>query len=142
MVTGAVLLGLWLLLVDTLDLAEVMAGVAVASAATAVGVAAGGSDLGGVVRCPDPRRVVALPAAALRDTGMVLTATVLHGLRVRPLRSGFHTRPASIGSAEKHDPKRRALSALAMSFAPGTYVLSRDAEQDSVVVHSLPLRNR
>jgi multisubunit Na+/H+ antiporter MnhE subunit len=135
----ALLLGLWLLLVDTLDLAEVMAGVAVAGAATAVGVAAGG-DISGVVRCLDRGAVVALPAAALRDTGTVLTATVLHGLRLRPLRSGFHTLPARIGSDGSHDSTRRAMSTLGRSFAPGTYVLGYDAEEAAMLVHSLPLR--
>ena len=132
-----VLLGLWLLFVDTLALAEVLVGLGAAALAAlaALGIHAyGGTRFRFRVRWLLLLRDV--PASTLRDCatlGVVLWRRLIRGERAR---GAFRTIPFPI-----HDGPTsaawRAFVAGATSIAPNTYVIRFDRERDTVIVHQL-----
>ena len=132
-----VLLGLWLLFVDTLALAEVLVGLGAAAVAAlaALGIHAyGGPRFRFQVRWLLLLRDV--PASTLRDCaalGVVLWRRLIRGERAR---GAFRTIPFPI-----HDGPTaaawRAFVAGATAIAPNTYVIRFDRERGTVIVHQL-----
>jgi multisubunit Na+/H+ antiporter MnhE subunit len=132
-----VLLGLWLLFVDTLAPAEVLVGLGAAALAAlaALGIHAyGGTRFRFHVRWLLLLRDV--PANTLRDCvtlGVVLWRHLIRGERAR---GAFRTIPFPIHD----DPTAaawRAFVAATTSVAPNTYVIRFDRERATVIVHQL-----
>ncbi len=133
----AVLLGLWLLLVDTLDPPELIAG---AAAALIAALAGGLACHSSVVFRPSrvsPANAWRLPLEVVRDTVVVLRATLLHLLRVRRLAGGFDVQPAGPEAGSARASGRRAAALLRTSVAPNTVALGYDPRRGGIVVHHL-----
>jgi multisubunit Na+/H+ antiporter MnhE subunit len=133
----AVLLGLWLLFVDTLALAEVLVGLGAAALATlaALGIHAyGGTRFRFRVRWLLLLRDV--PASTLRDCATLGVVLWRHLIRGERARGAFRTIPFPI-----HDGPTsaawRAFVAGATAIAPNTYVIRFDRERGTVIVHQL-----
>jgi len=138
---SAALFGLWLLLVDTFDTPELLAG----AGAALIGAAAGAiacRDLGVRIEPRELVRLAPLPLTAVRDTLSVTAALVEHlaghrrtgAFRELPLRDVPPAPDAAAGS--------RVLQVLATSFAPNTYVVDVDADAAILTVHVLVTRRR
>lgn len=132
---AAVLFGLWMLLVDTREAPQVLAGLLVAA------IAASGSEL---VRRQQVARVrlrggwllrAWRPAASVpRDLWRLATALV--AARRTGAAGRFRALPFRAGD----DPEgrgREALAELAGSFSPNTYVVGLDREHGLLLVHQL-----
>jgi hypothetical protein len=133
----AVLLGLWLLLVDTFDPPELMAGSAAALIAAVAGGLACRSSV--VLRPPriSPADAWRLPLQVVHDTVVVLRATLLHVLGVRRLDGGFGVVPAGSEAGDAGAAGRRAAALLRTSLAPNTVALGYDPRRGEIVVHHL-----
>jgi multisubunit Na+/H+ antiporter MnhE subunit len=135
------LFGFWLLLVDTFDPPELLAG----ATAALIGVVAG------VIACRelgvriDPRelaRLAPLPLRALRDT-VTVTGALLEHLVGRRQTGTFRRRPLDQAPADPATAAgSRVLQVLATSFAPNQYVVDVDAAANTVTVHVLVSRGR
>ena len=133
----AVLLGLWLLFVDTLALAEVLVGLGAAALATlaALGIHAyGGTRFRFRVRWLLLLRDV--PASTLRDCATLGVVLWRHLIRGERARGAFRTIPFPIHEGPT-SAAWRAFVAGATSIAPNTYVIRFDRERDTVIVHQL-----
>jgi multisubunit Na+/H+ antiporter MnhE subunit len=132
----AALFGLWLLLVDTFDPPELLAG----AAAALIGVAAGAiacRNLGVRIEPRELLRLAPLPLAAVRDTVTVTAALVEH-LSGRRRTGTFRQLPLGDAPADAATAAgSRVLQVLATSFAPNRYVVDVDAAAHSVTVHVL-----
>ncbi|MDB5066163.1 MAG: hypothetical protein JWM18_2597 [Chloroflexi bacterium] len=133
----AVLLGLWLLLVDNFDPPELMAG----SAAALIAAVSGGLACRSyVVLRPSrisPADAWRLPLQVVHDTVVVLHATLLHVLGVRRLDGGFGVLPAGSEAGDPGAAGRRAAVLLRTSLAPNTVALGYDPRRGEIVVHHL-----
>src|SRR5438874_10262495 len=132
-----VLLGLWLLFVDTLALAEVLVGLGAAALAAlaALGIHAyGGTRFRFRVRWLLLLRDV--PANTLRDCATLGVVLWRHLIRGERARGAFRTIPFPI-HAGPTSAAWRAFVAGATSIAPNTYVIRFDRERDTVIVHQL-----
>jgi multisubunit Na+/H+ antiporter MnhE subunit len=133
----AVLLGLWLLFVDTLALAEVLVGLGAAALAAlaALGIHAyGGTRFRFRVRWLLLLRDV--PASTLRDCATLGVVLWRHLIRGERARGAFRTIPFPIHEGPT-SAAWRAFFAGATSIAPNTYVIRFDRERDTVIVHQL-----
>jgi hypothetical protein len=133
----AVLLGLWLLLVDTFDPPELMAGSAAALIAAVAGGLACRSHL--VLRPSrmSPADAWRLPRQVAHDTVVVLHATLLHLLGIRRMDGGFGVLPAGSEAGDAGAAGRRAAALLRTSLAPNTVALGYDPRRGEIVVHHL-----
>ena len=132
-----VLLGLWLLFVDTLALAEVLVGLG--AAALAALAALGIHTYGGTRFRFQVRWLLLLrdvPVNTLRDCATLGVVLWRHLIRGERARGAFRTIPFPI-----HDGPTsaawRAFVAGATSIAPNTYVIRFDRERGTVIVHQL-----
>lgn len=138
-VTGfGILYGLWLLLVETLAVPELLAGVPVAL----IGVAAGTVALQGEQRfipalTAATGRLARLPFAMVRDSVIVLAAVLLSALHGRRRSGAFRELPHAAGGDDPDAAGRRAVAIALESFAPNTCVLGFDTQRDVMVVHQL-----
>lgn len=138
---GLVLLGLWLLLLSTTAIPEVLAGVLAAAIATTAGVAAVGAT-GSRFR---PRaawlwELRRLPWLVLTDSA--LAARVLaRAIARRPSLSRYVALgPLPIAGPQPRAAARRAVYTIACSLPPGTIVVGLDEETRSVLLHQLVAR--
>lgn len=134
-----VLFGVWMLLVDTRESSQLIAGAVVAA------LAAAGSE---VVRRQNIARVrlrarwllgLWRPLASVpRDLARLTKAAAL-ALRPgsRPPRGRFRALPFDAGDEDPEDRGREALAELAGSFSPNTYVVGLDPERRVLLVHQL-----
>lgn len=138
-VTGfAVLYGLWLLLVESLAVPELLAGVPVA----VLGVIAATTALQHEQRfipalAAEAQRILRLPPAMVRDSVLVLGAALYAGMRRRRLAGAFREVPYRVGGDDPDAAGRRAVAIALQSFAPNTCVLGFDEQRDVMVVHQL-----
>ena len=133
--------GLWLLLVGTVDPAEVVAGAAAAAiaATTATWVLAPSQER----FRPRARwlaRVGRLAWAAARDTGLIFAALWRHVVLRRPVEGRFRAVRFEWDGHGAQAMARRALAKAAGSFAPNTYVVGIDEDDDVILVHQLVAR--
>jgi multisubunit Na+/H+ antiporter MnhE subunit len=138
-----VLFALWLALVDTTQLPELILG------AAAAGIAALSTLVVGAVRPRAARvdpawiRAAARAAVALfADTGLVLAALWHRLVGTRRIRGEFRSAPFRAGGEGRRDVARRALAEALGSVGPNTIVIGIDRERDTVVFHQLVRRDR
>jgi multisubunit Na+/H+ antiporter MnhE subunit len=143
---GAILYALWLLWVGDFDHYEVLAGlVAAAAGATVHRLATKGeaSTSGLPLRSAGViRSLLRLIGEALRDSILVLAATVMTGLRVRVFTGRFERATYAVGGSDAASALQRALSTAARSFTPNTCVIGFEARRGKIVVHRLVRRLR
>lgn len=140
-VVGLVLLGLWLLLLSTTAIPEVVAGVVAAAIATVAGVAAvhtTGSRFR--PRVPWLRELGRLPWLVVTDTALAARVLVRAVFR-RPSESRYVALgPLPIAGNGPPVMARRAVYTVACSLPPGTIVVALDEETRSVLLHQLVAR--
>lgn len=132
------LMSLWLLLVDSVAVPELLAGAAVAAlAATLVELGEYQAHVRNSVRAEWIAAARRLPLEVLRDTWLVLRvgAGCLAGRR--PPASALHVVPVDGGGDSPEDATRRALLVLGTSVSPNSVVLGVDAESGLMVLHRL-----
>jgi len=138
---GAVLLGLWLLLLSTTAVPEVLAGVVAAVIAMVAGLAA--------VRATGTRfrprgvwlwELRRLPWLVVTDS--ILAARALaRAIGRRGSRSRFVALgPLPIAGSDPRTAARRAIYTVACSLPPGTIVVALDEETQTVLLHQLEAR--
>jgi multisubunit Na+/H+ antiporter MnhE subunit len=138
LVWWVLLLGLWVAVDDSIGLAELAAGAAVAALGTLLTMVA--LDQAGtriVVRLRWLAAVYRLPGQVLGDTVLVfrvLWRRLVHGEQPP---SGFRELPVRYGDDSDAGVTRRVLLIGASSLAPNTFVLGLDQDHDVMVVHQL-----
>jgi len=133
-----VLLGLWLLFVDSLARPEVLVGLAAAAIAT---LAALGIRARGGVRYHFRWRWLLLlrgvPADVLRDSWLLAALLWRRLVRGERPAAAFRTVPFPIGGDDPTSAARRAFVVTATSVAPNTYVVRVDRAQGTALIHQL-----
>ena len=127
---------LWLLFVDTLAPAELVAGLV--AAAVAAAVAESVRESGYLRFAPRARWLRLAPTVALeivRDCGKLAAALWRHLVRGEQVEGSLAVVPFHHGQDTSTDAARRALVNLAVSITPNTYVI--DFGPDSVLIHEL-----
>ncbi len=137
-VVGLVLLGLWLLLLSTTAIPEVLAGVGAAALAMVAGIAA--------VRTTGSRfrpraawlwGLRRLPWLVATDSGLAARVLV-RAIARRPSESRYIALgPLPIAGSQPRVVARRAVYTVACSLPPGTIVVGLDEETQSVLLHQL-----
>jgi len=136
----AALLAIWVVLVDTVRVDELIAGAVAAAVAASIALAV--HRLGYIQFAPRAAWLRETPAIAwnvLVDCGLLgaaLWRRVVHRRRIHGvmLRMPFH-----YGDDNGRDGARRALVNYAVSLTPNTYVVDIDPDSDSILVHRLVL---
>ncbi len=133
-----VLLGLWLLFVDSLARPEVLVGLAAAAIAT---LAALGIHARGGVRYHFRWRWLLLlrgvPADVLRDSWLLAALLWRRIVRGERTAGAFRTVPFLITGDDPTSAARRAFVVTATSVAPNTYVVRVDRAQGTTLIHQL-----
>lgn len=137
LVWASLLVGVWVLTLNAVSPPE-MGAAGFTGLCAGAAAAAARRALGGRWR-PSPRWVgwlLALPVAVLADTGRVFAAV----LSELPRRGEERGRLRRVASPRETDPARRAarqaLSILAVSSTPGSYVVDAD-DDGELTVHAL-----
>jgi multisubunit Na+/H+ antiporter MnhE subunit len=132
--TWALLFGVWMLLVDTRTVPELLTGVGAAA------LAAAGSELVRAQRIAEVRVRLRWLARAWRpiaripvDTGVVIWALT----RPRRTRGRFRALRFRAPGEDSEDNSRRAFAEVAGSLAPNTYVIGVDPGRRVLIVHQL-----
>lgn len=138
LVWWALLMAFWVLLDDSLALAELLAG---------AGAAALGASLAELVQYQAATHfrmrvewavpALRLPAQVVKDTALVFEALwelLAHG---RQPSSGFREIPIAFGDDTPEGVTRRALLVAGNSVAPNSFALGIDEDRDVMVVHQL-----
>jgi hypothetical protein len=134
----AALMSLWLLLVDTVAMAELLAGAgAAALGATLVEVVEHQAGVRFGVRVDWLAEVAGLPREILRDTLLVLRAGLIRALGGPRPASSLRVIPVDPGGGSSEDVARRALITAGRSLAPNSIVLGIDASEGLLLVHHL-----
>lgn len=137
----AVMLGLWLLLLSTTAIPEVLAGAVAAALATVAGIA--------TVRATRTRfrpRAVwlwelrRLPWLVLTDCALTARVLVRAILRCSSESRYVALGPLPIAGSDPRTAARRAVLTVACSLPPGTIVVAVDEETRSVLLHQLVAR--
>jgi multisubunit Na+/H+ antiporter MnhE subunit len=137
----ALLFGLWMLLVATMDPLEVLTGV-VASAVAATGFEVVRRQRIAPLR-PRPAwflRAWSLPVRVAVEFGVVMTALWRGVILRRPVRGSFRAVPIEVGGRDARSIARRALITGGASLAPNRYVVDFDRHEGRVLVHELVAR--
>lgn len=128
---------MYLLLVGTLELAEVAAGCVVAFLGTcAVRLVRKHGGLHFVMRTKWLRPLATLPGKALRDCAVVLAADCRWPFRKRG-RGRFQELDFNCGGNHAVSVTRRALVTAAISFPPNSFVVWLDRKPCKLLVHQL-----
>jgi multisubunit Na+/H+ antiporter MnhE subunit len=137
------LMGLWVILDDSLESDELLAGAGAAViAATVAELVMHQAGTRFDARLGWLPRALRLPGQVLADTWTVYAALwrlVVH--REQP-GSGFVTEPVRYGDDSPRAATRRTLLIGARSLAPNEFVLGMDAETGTLVAHQLVSRAR
>ncbi len=133
-----VLLGWWLLLVDTLAFAEVLVGVGAAASGALIAFAVRlKSGLRFRLRLAWLRWLWPVPAGVLRDTGVLLVVLWWRVVRRERSQSAFRTVQFPAGGTDPEAATWRAFCTIVTSVTPNTYVIGIDREQEFILVHQL-----
>jgi multisubunit Na+/H+ antiporter MnhE subunit len=135
--TATALFAVWLLLIDTLEAAQLYLGIA----AAAIGATA--SELVRAQRIARVRPAGAWlwrlwrPLAAVpHDIGLLAAEALRAAAGQRP-RGRFTTMRFAAKENEPRENARRAAAELAGSFSPNTYVIGIEPEPGTILVHQL-----
>ena len=131
-------MGLWVAVDDSIGLAELGAGAAVAALAallTEVALHQAGVHLR--LRLRWLAGAYRLPGQVLGDTVLVFRALARQLARGEDPPSGFRELPVRYGDDSDAGVTRRVLLVGASSLAPNTFVLGLDEDRDIMVVHQL-----
>jgi multisubunit Na+/H+ antiporter MnhE subunit len=134
----AVLMGAWLLLVESFAVAELLVGVIASAAAASVAEAV--RERGYVRFSPRAKWLTRAPGVAVQiliDCGTLLVALCRHVLGTRKVRSVLIRVPFRYGDDGSRAAARRALLNFGVSITPNTYVVDLDEETSTVLVHQL-----
>jgi multisubunit Na+/H+ antiporter MnhE subunit len=136
----AVLMALWVLLDDSIALAELLAG---------AGAAALGAFLAELVQHQSGSRfrpriewvapALGLPVQVARDSALLLRVLGRKLVRGEEPASGFREVPIPWGEDSPEGASRRVLVVMGRSAPPNTFVLGIDRERGVAVVHDLVL---
>lgn len=141
LVWWVLLLGLWVAVDDSIDLAELGAGAGAAALGAFVAeVAAYQAGTRFRMRISWLLPAFRLPGQVLSDTVLVFGALWRLLARGEQPRSGFRELPARFGDQGDKDVTRRVLLVGANSLAPNTFVLGIDEARDVMVVHQLVVK--
>jgi multisubunit Na+/H+ antiporter MnhE subunit len=133
----ALLMALWIIVDDSVDTDELLAGAGAAVLAALLaelaghGAAALGMPAGWLLP------VVRLPADVARDTWTVFGALARTLVRRQAPDSVFRQLPVAYGAETPTGRLRRALLIGVRSLAPNTFALGIDADRNVMVVHQL-----
>jgi multisubunit Na+/H+ antiporter MnhE subunit len=131
-------MGLWVAVDDSIGLAELGAGAAVAVLATLLTEAAlHQAGLHPRLRLRWLAGAYRLPGQVLGDTVLVFRALVRQLAHGEQPPSGFRELPVRYGDDSDAGVTRRVLLVGASSLAPNTFVLGLDKDRDIMVVHQL-----
>jgi multisubunit Na+/H+ antiporter MnhE subunit len=134
------LMSFWVILDDSLDTDELLAGAAAAAiGAFLAELASYQAATRFRLRIDWASRALGLPAQVARDTFIVFWALWRRLANGEEPRSGFSTEPVRYGTQTADGKTRRALLVGAMSLAPNSFALGLDPDRDEVVVHKLVL---
>ena len=134
----AVLLAVWLLLVETVALPELLVGVVAAGLAASVAETV--RELGYVRFAPRVvwlRYVPRIGGQVLVDCGILFAALGRRLLQRRDVRGVMLRIPVRYGDDSARDAARRALLNFGVSITPNTYVVDLDRETSTVLIHQL-----
>ncbi len=138
LVWWVLLMSLWILIDDTLALAELVAGAAVAAlSASLVELIANQADSRFRMRIEWLQPAFRLPVDLARDTLRVLGVLWRQIIRGEEPDSGFRVLPVRFGDDTPEGATRRALLVGGRSVAPNTFVLGLDRETGLMVIHQL-----
>jgi len=132
------MLALWLLLVGTVAVDELITGAAAAALAASLAVAV--HRRGYIEFQPRARWLTELPRLCLgiaTDTGRLAVALWQAAVLRRPVRGSMIAVPFHHGGDNGRDGARRALVNLAVSITPNSYVVDIDPDADRLLVHQL-----
>lgn len=133
-----VLMGLWVWIDDSIALAELLAGAAVAAmAALFVELICHQSASRFRVRIEWLAALASVPADLAKDTALalnVLWRRIVQGIEPE---SGFRVLPIPFGDDSPEAVTRRALLTAGRSITPNTFVVGLDQENDLMVIHQL-----
>jgi multisubunit Na+/H+ antiporter MnhE subunit len=134
----AVLALLWLVLVDTVEYQELLAGAIAAAVAATVATAV---HRRGYIRfwprAAWLRETPYLVVDVVVDCGLLAAALWRHVVRHQPVTGVSFRVPFHHGGDTGRDGARRALVNFAVSLTPNSYVVDIDPESDSLLVHRL-----
>jgi multisubunit Na+/H+ antiporter MnhE subunit len=138
LVTAGILFAFWLLLIDTIEEAQLWAGLVAAL------LGATGSELVRAQRIagasPRPRLLLRAwrPLVSIPRDLALLTREAVLGLRRRGAAPGrLRALPFDMGNEEPVDRGRFAAAELAGSFSPNTFVIGIDPDERVILVHQL-----
>jgi multisubunit Na+/H+ antiporter MnhE subunit len=134
----AALVGVWLLLVDTFRLDELIVG----AGAAAIGATVASAVLrrGYIEFWPRARWWLEAPyvlADAIRDCAVLGGALWRRAVRGERVQGGMSRVPFEHGGQNGRDGARRALVNFGISLTPNSYVVDIDPEGNSLLVHRL-----
>jgi multisubunit Na+/H+ antiporter MnhE subunit len=133
-----VLMALWVILDDSLESDELLAGAGAAViAATVAELAMHQAGTRFDARLGWFPRALRLPGQVLADTWTVYAALWRLVVRREQPDSAFVTEPVRYGDNSPRGVTRRTLLIGARSLAPNQFVLGMDAETDTLVIHKL-----
>ena len=137
LVWWVLLMTLWIVVDDSFEIDELLAGAAAAALAALLaelasyGTAAPGLPAGWL------RTVVRLPFEVTRDTWIVFRVLARALIRRQVPASAFRRLPVAYGPETAKGRVRRAFLIGISSFAPNTFALGIDPGRDVMVVHQL-----
>lgn len=138
-VSWVLLIGLYLLLVvDSIDGAEVVTGAVAAAVGAAAATAVRSQRL--VVFHPQMSWALGiwrLPLQAVLDTGILIAVLWRRLVLRRSVSGSFRAVPFRAGGEDPETAARRALAKGVGSFAPNTIILDVDREHELILVHQL-----
>ncbi len=133
--------GLYLLLIDTTDLPELLVGAGITIlAATAFGLARERYLAAETVRLAWLARAYRPLVQTPRDIVTVAWAALAQLRRPREVRGVFRAVPFACGEDEPREIGRRALAESLGSFAPNTIIIGVDPERELLLGHQLHRR--
>ncbi|MGH9056139.1 MAG: Na+/H+ antiporter subunit E [Acidimicrobiales bacterium] len=134
----ALLMAFWVLLDDSLALAELLSGAAVAAMASfLVELLSHQADARLRIRVEWLQPALRLPVDLARDTILVLAVLWRRLVHGEQPNSGFRVLPVPFGDDSPEGVTRRVLLVGGRSVAPNTFVLGLDRETALMVVHQL-----
>lgn len=138
-ISWILLTGLYILLVlDSVDIAEVVMGAVAAAFGATAATAVRAQRL--VVFRPQLRwalRLWRLPVQAVLDTGVLVGALWRRLVLRQPVEGSFRAVRFRATGEDPEAAARRAIAKGVASFAPNTYVLDVDREHELILVHQL-----
>lgn len=132
------LMALWVWVDDSIDLAELLGGAAVAAmGASFVELVSHQSATRFRARFEWLSHLVAVPAGLVKDTLLALRVLWRRLVRGEQPRSGYRVVPKVYGDESPEGLTRRALLTGGRSITPNTFVVGLDRDTDLMVIHQL-----